>query len=61
MRFLQKEGKTVQMKHMKKMQSIRYKITPTQLWLKVVEITYERSIPFKNNIPRWGWLMWFMK
>jgi hypothetical protein len=39
MTLLQKERKTVQMKHMQKMQSIRYPITFTQLWLKVVEIT----------------------
>jgi hypothetical protein len=29
--------------------------------LKVVEITQEKLIPFKNGIPSWRWLQWFKK
>jgi hypothetical protein len=42
-----------------KMQSIGHPIMLTKLWLKVEEITLERPTPFKNDIPRWGWLKWF--
>ncbi len=28
----------------------------TQLQLKVAKITQEIMVPFKNGIPRWGWL-----
>ncbi len=44
------------MEYVKKMQLIGHPMTLTKLQLKVEEITKEETTPFKNTIPRWGWL-----
>jgi hypothetical protein len=55
---LQKEEKASLVVYVTKMQLIGHPMTLTQLWLKVVDKTQEKTTPLQN---RWGWLRWFKK
>ena len=44
-----------------KMQENGFPLTMDQLRLKVAEMTQERVTPFRDGIPRNGWLKWFKK
>ena len=45
--------------YLDKMIALGHPLNPSQLKLKVAEITQERVTPFKNGIPGESWLKWF--